>query len=162
MTKKVGGLFLLSLILFLFFFPLKTSLCIRQKNGELIRYYDLKHQDYFQIEFCHSVNKGLIKERYSIDFSSCDFYLKTAWFESYGAGMLDSVPEDVVIQEEGSFLRLDFPVKRLKYIAYAAAGIANHKIIVGSDEIELFNINPYKTSFITVEKMSIFDQIFMR
>lgn len=162
MYKKAGGLLLLSLALLLLFFPLRTNLCIRQKTGELIRFYDLKHQDYFQIEFCHSVNRGLIKERYSIDLKKCDFYLKTAWFENYGAGMLDNVPPDTTIQEEGNFLRLDFPEMRLKSIAYAAAGIANHKIIVGSDEVELFNINPYKTSFITVEKMSIFDQIFMR
>lgn len=153
---------MLSLILFLFFFPLKTNLCIRCRKGNLIKYYDLSHSTYFQIEFCHSVNRGLVKERYSIDFKSLEFYLETAWFENYGAGMLDSVPTGVTIREEGDFLKLDFPEMRLKSIAYAAAGIANHKIIVGDEEIELFQINPYKSSFITVEKMSIFDQIFMR
>lgn len=165
MLRKVGGLFLVSLLFFfVLFYPFTTALCVRDKDSGLLYCQkidrELQGQDLrFEITFRHSVNRGVIREIYTILPLDLMFFLDTAYFENYGAGMLDSVPPDVVMTEEGRFLRLDYPELPQTCIAYSAAGIADHQLLFGDSAIRLFEINPYRTCFITIEKLSIFDQL---
>lgn len=161
--KKWGGLLTFSLLFFFFLLlPWKASLCVRDRHGSLLAFYNLGRERSFSVTFLHSVNRGLVKELYRVDSDLASFYLESAWFENYGAGMLDIVPEDAVMSDDGGFLKVDFPKRRMSSVCYAAAGIANHTLTVNSEEVSLYRLHPFKTSMITIEKMSIFDQIFKR
>lgn len=120
----------------------------------------VRDAEVFDISFRHSVNKGMVIERYRIDRDTDSFYLETGWFESYGAGMMDQLSEGVVMTEEGNFLRLDFPRKDITEVSYAAAGIADHHLKIGEREISLFKQNPYKTDIIFLEKINMADLLY--
>lgn len=149
-------LFTMGLILFI---PSKLNLVIEDRQGTYLSLLPVDKNSYFEVSFRHSVNNGIIIERYEMDLENQTFYLKTGWFQSYGAGMMDSVAEGVQMTEEGDFLRLDFPKKELHQVSYAAAGIANHKLSMGDYEVFLFEENPYKTSIISLKRTSLFQRI---
>ncbi len=157
MLKKAGGIFLLLiLVFFIFMLPIRTDLLITTTDGELVKSVTVKDTDYFEVSFRHSVNKGLVIEKYHINRFRNSFYLETGWFESYGAGMLDELPENVEMTDDGKFLKLDFPKENLTNVWYSAAGFAGHKIKVGDTTLDLFEINPYKKSEIKIRQITIF------
>lgn len=158
-VRRRGILLLLFTIALILFVPSKLSLVVQDKSGRDVSILPVENASYFEVSFRHSVNKGMIMERYEMDLEQKTFYLKTGWFQSYGAGMMDSVVEGVQMTEEGDFLRLDFPKKELHQVSYAAAGIANHKLSIGENEIFLFEENPYKTSIISLQRTSLFQRL---
>lgn len=158
-----GRLFLLLLMFFFCLFafvPSRLDLVIKNRKNMVLERIPVKGAEYFDISFRHSVNKGEIIERYRIDNRTRTFYLETGWFESYGAGMMDSLAEGVEMSEEGRYLRLDFPRKDLQEVSYAAAGIADHLLEIGENKLYLFEKNPYKTDIIFLDKSSLFERIF--
>lgn len=140
--------------------PFRLDLVIKNRQGVELRRIPVRDAEVFDISFRHSVNKGMVIERYRIDRDTDSFYLETGWFESYGAGMMDQLSEGVVMTEEGDFLRLDFPRKDMREVSYAAAGIADHHLKIGMQEISLFKQNPYKTDIIFLEKISMADLLY--
>lgn len=158
-ARRRVALLLLCTIALILLVPSELSLVIQNKNGNNIAILPIEDASYFEVTFRHSVNKGLITERYEMDLDNRTFYLKTGWFESYGAGMMDSLAEGVKMTEEGKFLRLDFPKQELQQVSYAAAGIANHKLSIGNHEIFLFQKNPYKTSIISLKRTNLVQRI---
>lgn len=154
--------FLLLLTFFfclLVFVPSRLDLVIKNKKNKVLERIPVGNAQYFDISFRHSVNRGEIIERYRIDGKTRTFYLETGWFESYGAGMMDSLAEGVEMSEEGRYLRLDFPRKDLREVSYAAAGIANHRLEMGKNRLYLFEANPYKTDIIFLDRSSLFERI---
>lgn len=158
-VRRRGTLLLLFTIALILFVPSKLSLVVQDKSGRDVSILPVENTSYFEVSFRHSVNKGIIIERYEINLENKTFYLKTGWFQSYGAGMMDSVAEGVQMTEEGDFLRLDFPKNELHQVSYAAAGIANHKLSIGNNEVFLFQKNPYKTSIISLKRTNLFQRI---
>ena len=118
-------------------------------------------EDHFDISFRHSVNKGLVTERYQIDKEAKTIYLKTGWFENYGAGMIDTVEEGMVMTEEGDRLRIDFPRQDTKSVTYRSGGIAGHRLIYENQEIDLFEHWPYESVTISIER-KYFSNIFLK
>ncbi len=153
-------LLLLATFVLLSFIPFQTNLAVKNRQGQYIELIPVGNSDYFSVTFRHSVNKGEIIERYQIDKKNRIFYLQTGWFESYGAGMMDSLADGVSMREEGKYLRLDFPAKNLTQVSYAAAGIADHVLQIGDKKIHLFEENPYKTNIISLEKRSLWQICF--
>lgn len=151
-----GGLLITLLLIFAATYPLLTKLCISNAEGRALLVLDIDKSDRFDISFRHSVNKGIVKEEFHI-CEDGSFALETAWFESYGAGMLDTIPEGAAISEEGDFMRIDFAPNPLREVAYGAAGIAGHELVVHStgQKVRLFDLNPYKTCRISVIKVSL-------
>ncbi len=160
MLKKVGGaILLLLLVFFIFILPIKTEVLFLAKDGQVLKSVDASSTDYFEVSFKHSVNKGIVRERYHINRFRNSFYLQTGWFESYGAGMLDELPHGVQMSEDGQFLKLEFPEETLYDIWYAAAGIAKHKIEVGDTIVDLYELNPYRTTILKVRHTTLFGSL---
>ncbi len=160
MLKKAGGVILLLLLgFFIFILPIKTEVIFLAKDGEVLKAVDASSTNFFEVSFKHSVNKGIVRERYYINQLNNSFYLKTGWFESYGAGMLDELPDGVQMSEDGDFLKLEFPKETLDNIWYAAAGIAKHKIEVGDTIVDLYELNPYKTTILKVRHTTLFSSL---
>lgn len=137
------------------------SYVIRLKDQEqTVMDIPLGDEDYFDIAFKHSVNKGLVIERYQIDKEHMTIYLRSGWFENYGAGMMDTVEDGMAMTEEGDMLKIDFPRSDMESVTYRSGGIAGHKFTYGSQEIDLFDHWPYKSVTISLEKNSIFNKLF--
>lgn len=164
------GLIALSVLLVLILVlmvPFSQRLNLKTRDGEFIKSYSLKNGNYFEVHFRHSVNKGLIIERYQLDKKSGLIYLKNGWFENYGAGMMDTIDEDMKIFDDGNMMRIDFPENKIESVNFASAGIADHTFIYGKNRISLYEEYPYKTinfgiedtSYIEIIKLFIMNKI---
>ena len=150
----MGLLIALSVLIGVFFLNFNDTpqIILKDAKGKTLAEIPLGEADYFEVEFRHSVNKGLVRERYHIDSADNTISLETGWFESYGAGMMDTISEDMVMTEEDDMLRIDFPEQKLPYITYRSAGIANHKMTYQDNEIYFFEKWPYQSIQISIDK----------
>ena len=154
------GLIALSVLLAVtvsMFVPAFQRLNLRTSDGELVSSFSPDNGAYFDIQFRHSVNKGLITERYFLDTDTGKINLTSGWFESYGAGMMDTIDENMKMTEDGDSLRIDFPSNWIESVNFASAGIANHVFIYGENKLRLYELRPYKTINISIEKTSLFE-----
>lgn len=154
------GLIALSVLLAVtvsMFAPAFQRLNLRTSDGELVSSFSPENGAYFDIQFRHSVNKGLITERYFLDKATGKICLTSGWFENYGAGMIDTIGEGMKMTEDGDRLRIDFPQSWIDSVNFASAGIANHIFIYGNDKLRLYELRPYKTINIRIENTSLFE-----
>lgn len=157
--KMAGVLLLLPLFLFVCLVPLISHVTIRSREGILLQSIRLE-KNLFYVTFKHSVNKGQVIEIYTVNPKTNSFYLSEGKFENFGAGMLDDVPKDAVLRYDNTFLVITFQKKgEQSQVLYGAAGIANHLLCSGLTCVSLYDINPNKTSVISIEKRSILDTI---
>lgn len=113
-------------------------------SGEQLRYCAPYEQNAVEVTFRHSVNHGVIREIYHLDPESHQLALDLGYFESYGAGMLDTLPEEVKMHEDGNFLVLEFPLEFQESITYRAGPTAGHRLIYGESQLRLSEIMPMK------------------
>jgi len=106
--------------------------------------------DTIEVNFRHSVNKGMIREVYQLNNEQCQLSLKTGYFENYGAGMLDTVPDQIGFRDENGFLVLDFPLQFKDSWTYRAGPEAGHTIIYGNDVLPIYQMIPMKSFKISV------------
>ena len=139
------------------FVPAFQRLNLRTADGGIVSSFSTENGDYFDIQFRHSVNKGLITERYFLDKATGRICLTSGWFENYGAGMMDTIDEGMNMTEDGDRLRIDFPQRWIDSVNFASAGIANHIFMYGNDKLRLYELRPYKTINIRIEKTSLFE-----
>ncbi|MGL5256424.1 MAG: DUF1850 domain-containing protein [Proteocatella sp.] len=160
-NKLQIGLLALSVLLiaFVLALPFFDRLVLETRNHEILKSYNLKEGDYFDIKFRHSVNKGLIIERYMLNKKDGLIFLEYGWFENYGAGMMDTIDESMKMEQDGEMLKITFPKKEIKSVKFASAGIANHIFIYGDEEFNLFENCPYKTIDIGIKKLSLLEII---
>jgi len=114
-----------------------------------------------EVAFNHSVNKGHIREIYIIDTNKSRLALEKAYFENYGAGMLDTVPPDVGFHQEDNYLVLDFPLKYQEQFTYRAGREARHTLAYGKDVLSLYEMVPQKNFTISV-KAKKFRELIMK
>lgn len=153
------ALSVLLIIMMLLFIPATKRLNLRTSQGSLIGSFSLGNGEYFDIVFRHSVNKGLIRERYYMDMKTQKINLTSGWFENYGAGMMDTIDENMKMTEDGDMLRIDFAQNWMQSVNYASAGIANHVFIYGDNRVKLYDLQPYKTINIRIERTSYYEII---
>lgn len=156
--KMQIGLIALSVLIIGFVvitFPFFDKLVLETKDGKLLKSYNLYENDYFEITFRHSVNKGLITERYQLDRQDGTIFLKYGWFENYGAGMMDTIEPNMKMTQDGDRLRIEFTQNKIENVKFASAGIANHIFTYGKHEFNFFENCPYKTISIGIKKLSI-------
>lgn len=145
--------------LLLLFWQSSYQISLKDQEGKLLQVIPLQEKDYFEIEFRHSVNRGLVQERYEIDRAACSIYLSTGWFENYGAGMMDTLGEGMVMTEDGDSLKIDFPKQEMTSVTYRSAGIANHTMTYGDTTIHFFENWPYQSITISIEKTNLLHRI---
>ncbi len=134
-VKWVRFIALPTLLILLFLVPMFDTLNVQLGDRKTCAFvYD---QEYFTYEFRHSVNKGLIIETYSLNPDD-SLHIKEALFENYGAGMLDQVPQGVVISEDGSYLKLTFEEQTMPSLQCIAGREAKQIIRYGDRELALF------------------------
>lgn len=154
--KQIGlsALSVLLIIVLIITIPFSTRLNLKSRDAELIKSYSLRNGKYFQIQFRHSVNRGIVVEEYQIHKKDKLINLERGWFENYGAGMMDTLGEGMTMTEDSNMLRIDFPENMVESVNFAAAGIANHIFTYGDKQIALYEEYPYKTINIRVEKQN--------
>lgn len=161
-NKLQIGLIALSVLIISYVFvatPFIERLVLSGRDGEILKSYSIKTADYFDITFRHSVNKGLITERYELNKNDNTIFLTYGWFENYGAGMMDTIDENMKMTPDGDMLKIEFPKKEVQSVKFASAGIANHIFIYGDEKFNLFENYPYKTIDIGIKKISLIQLI---
>ena len=161
-NKKQIGFTALSVLLLLLLanvIPFGNSICFRDDQGRELTKIPLNHGNYFNVEFRHSVNKGLVIEEFHVDNSDRSLHLATGWFESFGAGMMDTLEPDMIMTEDQGMIRIDFPEKKVDHVTYTAAGIADHIFNYGDEHIHLFDQWPYKSVAISVDRINMFEYL---
>lgn len=158
--KSQVGLIALSVLIglsaFVFVnFSKEDCIVLKDDKDKVLMKIPLDETDFFEVEFRHSVNKGLVRERYRINQEEQAISLSTGWFENYGAGMMDTIGDDMVMTEDGDMLKIEFPEQSLPYVIYRSAGIADHKLNYHGREIRFFEKWPYQSIKISVEKLTI-------
>lgn len=118
----------------------------------------------FEVDFTHSVNKGRIREIYRIDAAQGVFTLEHGYFQSYGAGMLDTAPETDAMnfRQEGDYFVLDFPPQWRRSIAYIGGNIARHVLVYGEDEIRVGETYPKKSFTVSISRRSPLQRLLRR
>lgn len=117
----------------------------------------------FIITYRHSVNKGEVKEYYSIDYNEKTINLNRCEFESYGAGMPDQLPKGVIMTQNQGSIALQFPANPQKQIFILPGREADHKLLYNSKDgehiLHLGQIFPYKQVKIEFKRQSVLDYI---
>ncbi|MEG1849362.1 MAG: DUF1850 domain-containing protein [Oscillospiraceae bacterium] len=114
-----------------------------------------------EVDFRHSVNKGLIREVYRIDPDHRRITLERSYNQSFGAGMLDTVPdtEGLNFHQEGDYYRMDFPVNWQSEIRYIGGSIAGHTFVYDGKTLDLGAKHPRKAFIISVERRSLLGRL---
>lgn len=131
---------------------LPSVLTVRSRDGHLL-WAERNAGDGFTVTFTHSANKGQITESYR--FLDSGFTLETGTFESYGAGMLDQLPEGVTMQNEGDRMRVFFPLDPMWELSMIPGSIANHTLSGEGYSVNLAELSAYSGIVIRHESVSI-------
>ena len=138
--------------------PIKNGIVLQGDRGILTKI-PIESGDYFEMQFRHSVNRGLVIERYEVDGESRSLSLVTGWFESYGAGMTDTIDDGMKISEDRGMLRIDFPSQEMKQVVYRPAGIAGHRLMVGEKNFLIYEHWGGQAVRISVGRLNSFEYL---
>ncbi|RPF43207.1 uncharacterized protein DUF1850 [Hydrogenoanaerobacterium saccharovorans] len=141
------------IIIILLFLPLFPPSLLVVSQGKVLGEYPVQ-ADNFEVQFRHSVNKGLIREVYKIDAERLTITLDKGYFESYGAGMIDTVPPEVTYSSDEQFVILDFADHYRHQIDYTAGIVSQHMFYYEDKSLVLYKLAPRKPVAITVRKAS--------
>lgn len=151
---------LLGVIILLLLLPLLPPSLVVSSGGK-IRYEKIITSTECEVGFRHSVNKGLIREVYRLDPKNKLITLEEGYFQSYGAGMIDTIYEtaDMNFRQEGDFYILDFKPEWKASIGYIGGNIAGHTFTYGDDIIEIGKLYPRQSFSISISRRSIFKRL---
>ena len=140
--------------------PLLPPSLMASSNGKVL-YAEFVDDRHFEVGFRHSINKGYVREIYRIDPKTCRLTLEKGYYQSFGAGMIDTVQdsEGLNFRREGDYYVLDFPPNWQKKIPYIGGNIAGHIFIYDGDEIPFGTLYPRQPFTIFVKRRSILEWI---
>lgn len=144
----------------LFFLPvIPASIVVSSKN--LVLFEQIIDDSFCEIVFRHSANKGLVREVYLLSASRCMLTLHTAYNQSFGAGMTDTLEtvEGLNFRSENGWFVLDFPAEWRSEINYIGGDIAGHQFIYKDNVIRLGELYSQKPFTLSVEKRSIIGRL---
>ena len=112
----------------------KHLLIIYNNESEKIASYPLNKDDFFSIEFIHSVNKSPVIEYYKFDNNNNIYVYKTAYY-NFGAG----VPTELTGKEELSYgadgsIIIDHIDKKIDNLTYYLSSIYDHILRINDGE----------------------------
>lgn len=147
MKKSVIGGTALAILLCIINLPLVPVLSISNRKNPSERVYSTKaFTNGFAIGYTHSVNKGRVKDFYQVHEGRQLMLYKTV-FVSYGAGIPEpSETEGAVFRVEADGYTIDGVNRLLPSLVMAVGVIADHSIIVGTNEFFLKDFFKPQTS----------------
>ena len=149
---------LFALLAALLLLPLLPPALVASSNGKVL-YVEFVSDRHFEIDFRHSINKGYVREIYLIDPETCRLTLEHGYYQSFGAGMIDTVQdaEGLNFRREDKYYVLDFPENWQEKVPYIGGDIAGHVFCYGADEIPFGTRWPRQPFTLTVERLSILE-----
>ena len=129
------------------------KLIIYNNEDKVLASYDMKKNDYFSIEFMHSVNMSKVIEYYRFDDKNNIYVYKTVYY-NYGAGVETELENDETMRfgEDGSMI-IENINKEIPNLTYYLSNIFDHTLrindgapislweICGKNKIISFKIN---------------------
>jgi len=152
---------LIIITLVLFLAPLVPPSLVVSSEGQVV-YEAVIKEPVFEVSFRHSVNKGIVREVYRIDTESLMITLDEGYFQSYGAGMLDTttITDQMNFRQEGDYFILDFPENWQRTIHYIGGNTAKHVFAYGEDSLPIGEMRPQKPFVISVSRRSLYQKLF--
>lgn len=138
------ALLLGALGLALLLLPLWPRLLLTDGQGRILRSYPAAVGE-CEVFYRHSVNKGLVVERFAFDAGQGELWLTTGLFENFGAGMMDTVPDGIQHGFEEGFVRLDFPKNPQPVLRFIPGGEAKQTFRYGGEEVALYELAYHRT-----------------
>ena len=117
------------------------SLILYNNEEKILATYPLKAQDYFSIEFIHSVNKSPVVEYYKFDNDNNIYVYKTIYY-NFGAGVPTELNENEVMSygDDGSII-IDHIDKKIDNLTYYLSSIYDHILKINDGkEISLWEV----------------------
>ncbi|MDR7869779.1 MAG: DUF1850 domain-containing protein [Tissierellaceae bacterium] len=139
--KKIS-IFLLLLVIFLTFIPVKVLLATNYKTNYYIKSWRIKDNDTFLIEHTHSVQLTTVSEKYLV--SGQDIILIESIFHSFGAGLPATTPYKFELVN-GGFRIYDINEKMENLVYRAGAVKANHRLIYNDKQYDFLNFTEPRT-----------------
>lgn len=156
-TRGILPACLLLLILLCLYLPLlPPSLLL--VSEEQVLFERVLGEPYCEVDFCHSVNKGNIREIYRLDGQRQMLNLETGYYQSYGAGMIDTPPPEMDLRQEGDYLILSFPANWQERINYIGGAVARHRFIYEDFQMEIGSLRPGKPFSLLIRRRSLWDR----
>lgn len=151
---------LLAVIGLLLLLPLLPPSLVVASKGQVL-YEKMITSTECEVGFRHSVNKGLIREVYRLDPKNRLITLEEGYFQSYGAGMIDTVYDtaDMNFRQEGDFYILDFKPEWKASIGYIGGNIAGHVFKYGDDTLEIGTLRPKQPFSISILRRSVLKRL---
>lgn len=137
---------------------LPSALTIRDKENKIIWAKGVAGEG-FTVSFTHSANKGQVTESYRF-LEHNKFTLSEGTFESYGAGMLDQLPNNVTMEDNGDNLLLHFPEQPVGELDIIPGEIASQVLVGNGYSVNLSQISAYEQIKISRENMTLL-QLFL-
>ena len=106
-----------------------------------IKEFNIKNNDYFSIEFIHSVNKSPVIDYYKFNDNNEIYVYKTIYY-NYGAGVETELENGETLRygDDGSMI-IENINKKIDPLTYYLSSIYDHKLrISGGEEISLWDI----------------------
>jgi hypothetical protein len=163
-SKIRAGMFrwLLPALAVLFLLPLFPNLVLLDGNQHILRSFAIGSQNYFELQFIHSVNKGTVTERYHFDKHSDTLWLDSMLFEQFGAGMLDDIPQAVTRTQENGMMKLTFDPAPQISLDVVPGTEAKQTLTYGATTIALYELSPYQPVQVRVLLLSAADLLLKR
>lgn len=151
---------LLAVVILLLLLPMLPPSLVVSSRGK-VRYEKIITSTECEVGFRHSVNKGLIREVYRLDPKNRLITLEEGYFQSYGAGMIDTINEtaDMNFRQEGDFYILDFKPEWKASIGYIGGNIAGHVFKYGDDTLEIGKLYPKQPFTISISRRSVLKRL---
>lgn len=151
---------LLGVIVLLLLLPLLPPSLVVASGGQVL-YEKVIASTECEVDFRHSVNKGLIREVYRLDPENKLITLEEGYFQNYGAGMIDTVYDtaDMNFRQEGDFYILDFKPEWKASIGYIGGNIAGHIFKYGDDMLEIGTLRPKQPFSISISRRSVLKRL---
>lgn len=127
-------------------------------SGEQVLFERVLGEPYCEVDFRHSVNKGHIREIYLLDGQRRQLTLETGYYQSYGAGMMDTPPPEVSWRQEGNYMILTFPPNWQQRINYIGGAVAGHWFIYEDFRLEIGSLRPGKPFSLLIRRRSLWNR----
>ena len=117
------------------------SLILYNNEEKILATYPLETNDYFSIEFIHSVNKSPVVEYYKFDNDNNIYVYKTIYY-NFGAGVPTELNENEVMSygDDGSII-IDHIDKKIDNLTYYLSSIYDHILKINDGkEISLWEV----------------------
>ena len=129
------------------------------KNNELIAFMAIDREQFFSIQYTHSIHLSLVEERYELT-DNLEIRQIQLMYEDFGIGMpSDAQDNEVFVQEEGKYYIKNMNRVFPEIVLRVGKVAANHKVVLGNTAVPMASFSePGSVLKIKPSKLNTWEQ----